>query len=172
MKKVIILVIVIIGITNVSKAQLEVTTNPIGLLMEAYTLSVDYNINEKFSFGLEGAFVNIESEMNFFYGTAKFHPFSTEKGSNRFYIGVFSGQSSYKDYNYYKPTLSRTVTQVGVGFMAGYKAVSRRNIVFDLGIGLGKGWGSDDWIQLLPYLKINLGYRFNVKTKDIATFKS
>jgi hypothetical protein len=167
MKKIFVLIIAIIGITNVSKAQLEVTTNPIGILFGAYTLSADYNINEDFSFGVEGAFINEESEPSFFYINAKHYFFPTERGSNGIYIGLFAGQASYNNINIFDSNFNKREMQIGAGFLAGYKITSRKNIIIDLGAGLGKGFGNDTFLNVLPYLKANIGYRFNVKTKDV-----
>ncbi len=169
MKKLIVLIIAVVGMTNISQAQLEVTTNPIGLLFNTYTLSVDYNLNQDFSVGLDGIFMNTDFGTNSFYLNAKHYFFPTERGSNGIYIGAFGGQNSYEAFDYNGNDIqARTFTQVGAGFMAGYKITSRKNIVLDFALGLGKNFGNEEsYINVMPYFKTNVGYRFNVKPKVI-----
>ena len=50
---------------------------------------------------------------------------------------------------------------VGVGFLIGYKWISRKNILFEIGAGLGRSFTEDDY--LLGYGKLHMGYRFGKK---------
>ena len=44
--------------------------------------------------------------------------------------------------------------------MVGYKALSKKRVVFEIGGGVGRAFGSDSDIEAIPYFNLNLGYRF------------
>lgn len=167
MKKSFLVLIAILTFSFQSNAQIEVSTNPIGLLFNTYIISVDYHTSPDWSFGGEMGIntANSTRTASAYYANAKhyFNPFSDAK---MFYVGTFAGVFSY---NYEIITLGENQSTFGVGFMGGYKLVSRKNVVMDLGLGLGRGVINSG---VLPYFRANLGYRFGtVKDKSVETPK-
>ncbi len=133
-----------------SKAQVEVATNPVALLFEFGIFGVDYNINDDFGVGLDLAF---GQGIGVFYLNGK-HYFRPRKGADRFLIGTFLGTAG---------ELDGDSGGAGLGFMFGYKWVSRRNITFEWTGGIGRDFTGD--FGFLPYYKLNIGYRFNQKNQ-------
>jgi len=142
-----LLIISVLFFSFQSKAQVEIATNPFALLFEVGSFSLDYNINHDFGVGLDFAFGDGNS---FFYFNGK-HYFRPRKGSDRFLLGSFVGTAED----------NRGDNGTGLGFFAGYKWVSRKNITFELAGGLGRDFTGN--IGSLPYAKLNFGYRFNKK---------
>ncbi len=120
-------------------AQTDIKLSPIPLLFGYVAASVEQGLSE--SIGIEGDFILIED----FVGgnlSGKYY-FEPEKGIDKFHVGVFVGIQE----------------SVGVGFLAGYKLVSRKNVIFEVGLGIGRSF--DDGV--IGYGKLHLGYRFEKK---------
>lgn len=149
MKKLLFILLFAITVFHL-KAQVEVKLSPVPLLFGDIALSVEGAVGE--SFGLDGDLWvgsgdTFDGNVAFnFSGKYYFNP---EKRIDKFHVGVFLGVQN---------------TAPGLGFLIGYKWVSSKNVVFELGGGIGRSLDGED---VLGYFKFHLGYRFNRK-KDKA----
>lgn len=125
------------------KAQTDVSVSPFGLLIPALVLTVERPVAEYI--GLEGYLLTAEgvAVVNL---NARYY-LNTKLGHDGFNIGFFVGGA--------------TELGVGPGFSFGYKTVSPRGLLFDVGLGLGRSLTND--IGALPYGKLNFGYRFQTE---------
>jgi hypothetical protein len=133
-------------ITTAAQAQVELKTNPIALLFEVVPVSVEYVISDDLGGELD---ILATSDGGWAYLAGKLY-FSPKVRADGFHIGGFTGIFG-DGYD----------SSGGVGFFAGYKAVSRKNVIFEVGLGLGRAFSDD--IGALPYAKFHLGYRFTRK---------
>lgn len=144
MKKIIILSLLLISIARIS-AQTELKLSPIGLLIPAVAISVETATSE--SFGLDGDLIVAEDFFGFnLSGKYYFNPKSSIDG---FHIGAFIGNVG---------------ESVGVGFLAGHKIVSKKNVTFEFGLGVGRSFDGGG----VGYGKLHMGYRFG-KSKEVKT---
>lgn len=142
MKKIIICLLIFTS-TNLF-SQVEMKTNPVALLFEIGLLSLEYNNQKDW-----GGEIDLGFGQDFFvaYVTGK-HYFNPKRGADKFNVGVFAGGFS-----------ADGDSGGGLGFFAGYKAVSEKNILLEIAYGIGRDFG-DSGIGILPYAKFHLGYRF------------
>lgn len=149
MKKLLLITLFIAAVSHV-KAQFEIKISPIPLLFGGLALSAEGAINE--SVGLDGDLYVFGSDFDFnntFVGgnfSAKYY-FDPAKGIDKFHVGIFAGVQE---------------SAPGLGFLIGYKWVSRKNIVFEIGAGIGRSFDGG----ALGYGKFHLGYRFPKKAKS------
>ena len=120
-------------------AQTEVKISPVALLGGLFAISVEQGITD--DFGVEADFYGAIEAGGAFVVSAKYY-FNPREGLDRFHAGIYAGGISD--------------TGAGVGFLVGTKIVSRKNILFEIGLGIGRTF--DD--GFLPYGKLHLGYRF------------
>lgn len=123
-------------------AQTELKISPIPLLFGVGAISIEQGISE--SFGLDGDIILGED----FFGanlSGKYY-FNPERGIDKFHIGAFFG------------TIGDENTP-GIGFLAGTKLISRKNLLFEIGLGVGRNFDGGG----LFYGKLHLGYRFTKK---------
>lgn len=172
---------------NESKAQVDVTINPIGLLFGNFNVGADFMISDQISieptigigYGSTGI-SGIDSEYKYFslpvtvFGKYYFNP---DDGADKFYADAwlrfvnrsytYDGDgTTYGDYSQ---------TRFGLGFGIGYKIVANSGLVFDIGFGAGRslfdktkfeGEGDDitvDWPNIMFVGKLGIGYRFGGK---------
>lgn len=140
------LIISVLFFSFQSKAQVEASINPFLLLNEVGAFGFDYNINDDFAVGLDLAFGRGGGA---FYVNGR-HYFNPRKGADRFLLGSFVGTAGNVGDG-----------GAGLGFFFGYKWISRRNITFELTGGLGRDFTGETGV--LPYGRLNVGYRFNQK---------
>lgn len=133
-------------------AQFELKANPIALLFGAAGVAAEFPLSE--DWGLE-ADVLIFDEGGWVYGLGKYY-FSPKYGADRFHIGAFAG-SLFDTYSGGESTF-------GIGFMLGYKVVSAKNFIFDVGLGGGRALINSDYFEALGYGKLAIGYRFSGKS--------
>lgn len=69
------------------------------------------------------------------------------RGLDRFHLGMFLGTG--------------TDLGPGFGFLFGTKMVSEKGLLFEVGIGLGRTFDGG----VIPYFKLDFGYRFGRKNK-------
>ena len=171
MKKSFLVLIAILIFSFQSNAQIEVSTNPIGLLFNTYIISVDYHTTPNWSFGGEMGIntANSKRTASAYYANAKhyFNPFSDAK---MFYVGMFLGSHSIES-NILGGIENRMINTYGGGFMLGYKLVSRKSFIVDVGGGLGRGFSNKvlnavgTYEISLFYFRANVGYRFGAVTE-------
>lgn len=187
--KLLIAALAICSFTITSKAQIDATINPIGLLFGDFNVGADFvlsdNISVEASVGFGVNTVGIEGISQYKWtgipitAVGKYY-FNPDDGADGFYADVFIKfiSRSYKwdvpeidDFNY-----DYTTTRFGIGVGAGYKVVSNSGIVFEIGLGVGRALLDktkyedetleefDDffteWIQIMFNGKLAIGYRF------------
>jgi len=142
MKKLYLFLALLVCIFHVN-GQTEIKISPVPLLFGYVAASVEQAIYP--SFGIDGDFYFIEETAGVNV-SAKYY-FNPVRGIDKFHVGAFVGAAD---------------TAPGVGFLIGYKWISNKNVVFELGGGVGRSF--DD--NILGYFKFHLGYRFNKKKKS------
>lgn len=180
MKKLIIACFAIFALGTTAKAQTDVSINPIGLLFNSVTVTAEFGLSE--DIGIEGGLnynfnkydIGDEEWKNSGFGVTAIgkYYFNPTRGINKWNIGPYlsfrTGSSSISIHDYDVKT-----TRLSLGFYGGYKVVSAKNIVFEIGMGFGKALvneykADDDTVSLtgLPILnidvlgKLSVGYRF------------
>ncbi|HMX38702.1 MAG TPA: hypothetical protein PKD78_00180 [Saprospiraceae bacterium] len=156
MKHLFFSLMLLIGCNTAAFAQFEIKGNPIALLFETVALSAEYsNLDD---WGGQADLFTVDG-FGFLYATGKYY-LSPKYGADRFHVGAFLG-SAFGDGE----------GNVGIGFMAGYKVMSPKRLIFEIGAGVGRGFaGEDDDLSVLPYFNLNLGYRF-LEAKNRAKVK-
>ncbi len=140
LKKIIIAALLLsTALSQSVSAQTDVGASPVLLLVPALSASVEQGIND--FWGVEGNLFAAEGGL--LLTVAGKHYLSPKRGADRFNIGLFLGGASELG--------------AGGGFLFGYKAVSEKNLLFDIGLGVGRTIGGEG---IIPYFKINFGYRF------------
>lgn len=141
MKNLLLVIALSAYISNLS-AQTEIKLSPFPLLFGFVAASVEQGVSA--SFGVEADIVFIEDYVGGNL-SGKYY-FEPERGIDKFHVGGFIG-------------INETI---GVGFLLGYKWVSRKNVIFEIGAGVGRSF--DDGV--IGYGRLHLGYRFEKKSKQ------
>ena len=138
MKKILTLTVLLLASLHHLNAQTELKVSPLALLFGGLALSAEQQITP--SFGLDA---DILAAVDGFGAnlSGKYY-FDPNQGIDRFHIGIFAG--------------GITDNGVGGGFLAGYKWVSSKRIVFEAGVGVGRTFDGG----ITGYGKLHLGYRF------------
>jgi Protein of unknown function (DUF3575) len=190
MKKLILAITLVSTFVNL-QAQTELKINPLGALFLSPDVSAEFGISE--SFGLEPtlgvSFFRLTLDGNQFkstgasYGAQGKYYFSPKQGIDGFYGGVYvrGGHSNFKTSTTVgsgtgttsSSTESFTRDRLGAGFTLGYKWITAKNVVIELGAGLGRkifnkysnaGQGvNTSNIPILNFdgfFKFSVGYRF------------
>ena len=141
MKKIWILAVLLSASLHHLNAQTELKVSPVALLFGGLAFSAEQQITP--SFGLDA---DILAAVDGFGAnlSGKYY-FDPREGIDRFHIGIFAG--------------GITENGVGGGFLAGYKWVSSKRIVFEAGVGVGRTFDGG----ITGYGKLHLGYRFAKK---------
>lgn len=175
-----------------TSAQVDVTTSPIGLLFGNINAGADIKIKENFSIEVNAAYSKgdywglVDKRETVPVNLIGKYYFSPKHGADGFYADIFtrfvnrSIEASYQGGDADKPTtINFSRTQVGLGFGLGFKVVSQKGFVFDIGTGIGRALYSHDKINVseqdydipelirtMGYLKIGVGYRFGGSRAD------
>jgi hypothetical protein len=138
MKKIWILPVFLLASLHHLNAQTELKVSPVALLFGGLAFSAEQQITP--SFGLDA---DILAAVDGFGAnlSGKYY-FDPQQGIDRFHIGIFAG--------------GITDNGVGGGFLAGYKWVSSKRIVFEAGVGVGRTFDGG----ITGYGKLHIGYRF------------
>ncbi|WP_425422181.1 hypothetical protein [Phaeodactylibacter xiamenensis] len=156
MRKTIFILALFLTAKSTLHAQIDVGASPVPLIALGLAASVEYPLNP--SFGLEGYLITFPVA-GFFAGyVGPKHYLRPKRGNDGFSIGLFAGGGSRMG--------------SGLGFNVGYKTVSERGFILDFGFGMGRTlFGGSDIsaltgfrsVEITPYLKLNVGYRFPKK---------
>ena len=139
-----------------STAQVEVKASPIAFFSPRFSLPIGLEYVPSAHWGVT-LDVNM-AELYYAYITGR-HYFNPKLGGDKFYVGVFTGVSrSIESFNV-------NSASVGAGFLAGYKWVSTKRVIFETGLGLGRNFDSGG--LTLPYFQLHLGYRLGDLKKDV-----
>lgn len=189
MKKLILPIFLLLAVAYRSNAQVDVQINPIGILFSSINATAEFGVSE--DFGIEGG-LDYDFQ-NFNIDDIKYrnngigiraigkYYFRPEDGIDRWAIGAYTrfatGTASADDGLGTEGEVKST--KFAVGFYTGYKWVSRKNVVFELGLGLGRNFvrtyeysdGDEVDTSDIPLLnvdvlgRLSLGYRFGGSKK-------
>lgn len=170
---------------TILNAQGEVRINPVGLLFGSPDLSGEYIVSPDFgaelTMSLETGTWGVVTyddyeakKSGFGVMLAGKYYFSPEDDADRFYAGLYMRNKSYavdSDEDGYVYGYKRSSTSAGL--ILGYKWVSHRNVVFEIGAGFGRAFsdkitwtnedGSDNLdmsIRVDAFSRLAVGYRF------------
>lgn len=164
-------------------AQIEIKTNPIGALFGNIPISAEFILNEN---------VGLEATLGYYYkkddtfsesssvsglvttGQFKYY-FNPKNGGDRFYAFPYIRYAS-RSFTFTDNTdeIKATYTAFGAGFGIGFKWVSDKGILLDMGLGIGKNFsggysydepgydysGDDVLIPINGIARLSIGYRF------------
>ncbi len=168
-------------------SQIDVKINPIGLLFNSPDVSVDYICNEQLSIeflvGVDYGNVFGSGLINRANRLTKSglrlrligkYYFTTDKGGDTWYTGVYTGPRwrtvTPTEDNVTNPGWTQATLTAGIH--GGYKFVLDSNIIFDLGLGLGRSFSDRIRSQnptsgaviagfgLDSFVRLEMGYRF------------
>lgn len=164
-------------------AQFEVKINPIGVLFNSPNVSAEYIVSDD---------IGVEAIIGLDYGNAALglvdlkksgysirlagkYYFNPDDGADKFYVGLYTGPRSrtFTDEGDDGFDSGYKISAFTAGVLGGFKWVSSRNIVFEIGIGIGRAFGekfeyndsdnnneSIDGFGIDGLGRISLGYRF------------
>lgn len=136
MKKTLLLLVCLAWLSR-SFAQTEVKISPVPLLFGLVAVSVEQGFSPSFGADLGLAYY----DEAFGVTLAGKYYFNPEDGIDKFHIGAFAAVQD---------------ASPGIGFLVGYKWLSVKNVVFELGLGLGRSFEGG----VVGYGKFHVGYRF------------
>ena len=134
----------LLGILGVN-AQTEIKINPLGLLFGSPDVSAEFGLGT--SLGIE-PFIGFTSK-KFLGGDTKYtalnagasfkYYFNPHRGIDRFYAGLYTrfNNGTLKESS---TAASASYTRLSLGLLIGQKWVSRKNIVFELALGVGRAF--------------------------------
>ena len=185
MKKLLTLIAAVFTLST-AWSQTELKINPIGALFSNPDLSAEFGVAD--NIGIEpyigASWYKIAVDNNdykskgFGYGVNGKYYFSPEKGIDKFYAGLYlrGGSSNFKSDS---SNANFTRNRLSLGLSLGYKWVSRNNVVFEIGAGVGRklfskysnesGTVDISKIPLLNldgYFKFAVGYRFGGRSES------
>lgn len=191
MKKLFVLIVCVGFLSSSLKAQVDVTINPVGLLFENIRLNIEYGVSQ--DFGIEGRIAPLfnsssigevnYSSLGLGIGVMGKYYFAPKTSIDGWHVGMYAEGRSNK----FEADLDGTIivpeytnTRLAIGFYGGYKFVSNKNFVFDIGMGFGRNFvnrsvdangnvldGTDFLILQLDYIgKLAIGYRFGGNTSS------
>ena len=145
----------------------ELRLNALYLLLGAFEVNYEYLINENSAVGLSGMYTFDDDFWEFKHHiTGYYRHYFGKKYAGGFYGEVFAMYNSIEDdyyyfhngTSYYEDNASHNF---GMGFAFGTKLISRKNLLLDVGVGLGrKIYSSGDDAWLVPRFNVSFGYRF------------
>ncbi|MCC6723144.1 MAG: autotransporter domain-containing protein [Saprospiraceae bacterium] len=175
--------------SNKLQAQLRVdaTIAPISLLAADVNVGADFQIKENFSLGVTAMYGTgdffglLDSRTTIPVNVIGKYYFNPKHGADGFYADGFA-RYAYRNYKLtYKDGTANEGTKVdftrqqaGLGFGFGYKVVSAKGFVFDIGTGVGRAVFTEDNVNVdkedyndfpklgktMGFIRIGVGYRF------------
>ncbi len=146
MKK-LILAIALMSSFVAAQAQTELKINPLGLLFLSPDLSAEFAVSEDIGIeptvGVSFLKLKVDQESlkstGLSYGVQGKYYFNPDKGIDKFYAGIYlrGGNSTFTS-STAGDNDKLTQNKLGLGLALGYKWVSQKNVVFELGGGLGR----------------------------------
>jgi len=133
----------LLAFSTTATAQFEIKSNPIALLFEVGAVSMEYSNLKDWGGQLD---IYAAEDGGVVFGSAKYY-LIPKYGADRFHVGAFVSQPFDGD-------------RLGIGFLIGYKLVSKKRIVFEVGIGAGRLLGDNSSFDVTGYGNLNIGYRF------------
>lgn len=139
------------GINFQTIAQVEFKFNPPAALFGLFQIGLEFPIGSDFGIEPEIIFFSSDGDVGgglLVHGKYYFNP---DFGSDKIYAGAFTGILGGSGDAF-----------AAFGFEVGYKWVGRRNVLFELGGGVGRATSD---FGVLPYGRLMIGYRFPKKEK-------
>ena len=185
MKQIILPLLLLLALATSTHAQVDVQINPVAILFSSIDVTAEFGVSPDFGVeaGLDYNFQNwdiddIDYKNNSvgIRAIGKYY-FGPEDGIDRWAIGGYTrfvtGTASAEEETSNEREEVKN-TKFAIGFYTGYKWVSKKNVVFELGLGLGRnfvrkyeyGDGEEVTTDDIPLLNIDvlarlsLGYRF------------
>ena len=174
--------LIMLGAFSLS-AQTEIKINPLGMLFASPDVALEFAANESIgiepTIGVSFPSVTIDGtklkSTGFQAGVLGKYYFGPEKGIVKFYAGLYTRMGTSKfsseDDNGTEEGFNRF--RLAIGITTGYKWVSKKNVVFELGLGTGRNLtnkftdntGSFDtsgipFLNFDLFLRLVVGYRF------------
>ena len=174
----------------IGTSQVDVTVNPIGLLVGSFGVGGDIALSDNFSTELAVGFGSRSSDDDFTrsYKVSSFrvnaigkYYFSPDEGADKFYAGAFLRYIN-RGYSYDSPQTTfegveyngdYDQTRFGLGFLFGYKVVVDSKIIVDFNFGAGTSIADSykyadssgykvakERPSLMIVGKLGIGYRF------------
>ncbi len=160
------------------KAQVDLTINPVGALFGDFNVGADFAISNNFSLeaqvGIGNSKVDGVKGINIPVNVVGKYYLNPKNGADRFYFDAFL-RFINRNWNYEDNSnnIDYKSTRLGIGFGLGYKIVSTKGFVFDIGFGAGRalvnennlsdnngGQQAVDWPEIMFIGKFGIGYRF------------
>lgn len=179
MKKIFLLSLVTLCLLGFQKAeaQVDLTLNPVGALFGDFNIGADFALSQNFSVEAQVGFGNQKIDgikgRNIPVNVVGKYYFNPKQGADRFYADVFLRFVNRNwEYDDNSTNANFTSTRFGIGFGIGYKIVSAKGFVFDLGVGAGRALVTNnkyesggieedvDWGNVILLGKFGIGYRF------------
>ena len=154
MKKLCIIAILILSSGMISAQAFEIKTSPILLPFNIWQVNAEFFLKEDFSIE-PGVIAVPEADGGAILSCLGKYYFSpSPKGNDLFHIGMFL--------NY----IIADINGPGLGFYAGYKWLSKKNITFEIGGGIGRIIGHSEQ-SITGIGQLAVGYRFGAhKAKE------
>ncbi|MFK7771505.1 MAG: hypothetical protein AB8F94_05165 [Saprospiraceae bacterium] len=147
----IILLFFFLGLNFQSNAQVELKLNPPAALFGLFQTGIEFLVGDDFGIETELIILAIDGDVGgglLVHGKYYFNP---DFGSDKIYIGAFTGALGGDGDAF-----------AAFGFEVGYKWIGKRNILFEIGGGVGRATSD---FPFFPYGRLMLGYRFPKKEK-------
>jgi hypothetical protein len=130
-----------LGFLSPLSAQTDLKISPVALLFERLAFSAEFGVGRGDDFGLDVDLIIYSGPIS--YNVSGKYYFQPKRGLDGFHIGAFAGNLGDED-------------SFGLGFLAGFKAVSLKRVVFEVGLGVGRSFIS---YGAIGYGKLHVGYR-------------
>lgn len=186
--------LVFLSFFQLTNAQVDLKIDAVGVMFNNAEVLLEYHLNENISLegGLGASFGksffddiprNFTREGASLFIAPKYYKSPSEDNDN-LYFGLYlkASNGKYKDPNTIETGVDYGYTnlRMSLGFLTGYKWVSRRNLILSLEVGVGRLFTNrvkynDSSISQNRYFyfedfngiaKIGIGYRFNTTVRD------
>lgn len=143
MRKLLLTYFVLLSLAKLS-AQVDIKLSPLLISGNIFLVSAEMELND--DMGLEA---NLQSITEDFFSTTIAYKYylNPNYGTDRFYVGGFGGFAVFDD-----------VAAPVLGFNFGYKIMSVKGFITEIGGGIGRNLLGDR-NGLIPEIKLHFGYR-------------
>lgn len=150
----------------------DLMINPIALVLGIGSLSYEYHINHESSVGISTAFTiddYVGDTNGYWFILPHYRYYFGKKYAGGFFAEGFAGAVGRRvDYwnvvygpNYsFSNTTSDNVTQFGAGVGFGGKWITRKSVILEASVGIGRAFGNEDTEPTFGKGMLGIGYRF------------
>lgn len=145
----------------------DVIINPIAVLLGVGNISYERHLNKDMGLGITTFFVAdnyvVGEDASFWYVFPHYRYYMGKRWVRGFFVEAFTGVLS-RTYGLYHPYISysevKRETNFSLGFGFGGKWETKRNIVFETSLGIGRAFGSEYTDTFFLKGMLGIGYRF------------